>query len=210
MRKYFIIFSLFLLIVSSMGMPCFASNSYEYPDISTAPNISSIYTHHFIFDNGGTLTAFVIGSDDKSAVDGARFEIGRNSYDRKFGILASTGEIQVYKFILISGNWSFSKLETMEKGGWSYYDYFFGSGNYECIPIESSKDIIRKSDESVFFQQTPVTEQTVLTPILEGMEMNQLITTTIIGLAVLLIPLLICLIGFWKAWRLLLKILHKS
>lgn len=63
----------------------------------------------------------------------------------------------------------------------------------------------------IFFQGSPVTEPaTELAPILEKVEMMEPIITTIVGLAKLLIPLLICLLGFWKAWRLLLKIFHKS
>lgn len=69
-----------------------------------------------------------------------------------------------------------------------------------------------------FFQQPPeeipeipeetTPETTTLKLILEKVEMKEPIMTTIVGLAKLLIPLLICLIGFWKAWRLLSKTLY--
>lgn len=72
---------------------------------------------------------------------------------------------------------------------------------------------VYNQDHTTFFMNPPVAEQqeiTTLKPILEKVEMKEPIVTTIVGLAKLLIPLLICLLGFWKAWRLLSKILHKS
>lgn len=88
---------------------------------------------------------------------------------------------------------------------------FGGSGTI----ITSGVDIYsNNSYTEIFFQKTPVAEteeiQKVLFPILEKVEMKEPIVTTIVGLAKLLIPLLICLLGFWKACRLLSKILHKS
>lgn len=67
-------------------------------------------------------------------------------------------------------------------------------------------DVYTDSTYSDFFFDTP----TVLFQVLEKVEMTQEITTTIVGLAKLLIPLLVCLIGFWKAWQALSKQLHKA
>lgn len=71
----------------------------------------------------------------------------------------------------------------------------------------SSFDIYRDTDyNEIFFHPAPLT----LVQELEKVEMTQEITTTIVGLAKLLIPLLVCLIGFWKAWQALSKQLHKA
>ena len=118
-------------------------------------------------------------------------------------------------------------------GAWLNYDlYIFDSSNYEFVYhssqgfnysgvkefIYSSKDIkIERGSSDVFFQQTPVLTSSILIQVetslaqeLEKVEMTQEITTTIVGLAKLLIPLLICLLGFCKAWQLLSRLLHKA
>ena len=85
----------------------------------------------------------------------------------------------------------------------SYGYYVNGSNHYFYTNI----NIYNDNTCTDFFFKAPVT---VLVPVLEKMEMKEPIVTTIVGLAKLLIPLLICLIAFWKAWRLLSRILHKS
>lgn len=63
---------------------------------------------------------------------------------------------------------------------------------------------VASSDVNFFFPNLMVA------PALEKVEMTQEITTTIVGLAKYLIPLLICLLGFWKAWQILSHSLHKA
>ena len=79
---------------------------------------------------------------------------------------------------------------------------YFSTGLYDGI--YKNKLVVEAGGD--FFQLAPLTLQ----PILEKVEMTQEITTTIVGLAKLLIPLLICLLGFCKAWQLLSKLLHKA
>lgn len=117
------------------------------------------------------------------------------------------------------------------KGGINYYELTAnGSINlvcekptnaiteYEYSTILYSSSDVMVNNGGLFFQQTPVDKQAltlpleekVLAPIMEKVEMKEPIMITIVGLAKLLIPLLIYLLGFWKAWQVFLKILHKS
>lgn len=108
-----------------------------------------------------------------------------------------------YTYILNNDDstWSSYDNGTSESGNTishtPYYDIYY-----------SEIDIYNKSGDIVF--QVPPVQQRVVAQKLEGVEMKEPIITTIVGLAKLLIPFLICLIGFWKGWQLLLKILHKS
>lgn len=83
------------------------------------------------------------------------------------------------------------------------------SHTIDVIEVVYSSKGIYNNDGTTFFMNPPV-QQGVVAQKLEEVEMLDPITTTLVGLAKLLIPLLICLLGFWKAWQLLLKILHKS
>lgn len=67
----------------------------------------------------------------------------------------------------------------------------------------------RRANAGLFFQQTPLVELE-LAPVVERINLTTEITTTITGLVGLLIPLLICLIGFWKGWHLLSNLLHRA
>ena len=81
--------------------------------------------------------------------------------------------------------------------------------------IASNTDYYYWENGTPFFQATPVPSMVhiatgVVDKALEKVEMTQEITTTIVGLAKYLIPLLICLLGFWKAWQILSHSLHKA
>ena len=79
---------------------------------------------------------------------------------------------------------------------------YFSTGLY----ADKDKSSVIVEPGGDFVHLAPLT----LEPILEKVEMTQEITTTIAGLAKLLIPLLVCLVGFWKAWQALSKLLHKA
>lgn len=112
------------------------------------------------------------------------------------------------------GHVKFYSFDTStEKFNFAWEGDVNGDHNISNMNIVYSSKGIYNSDHTTFFMNPPVTEQpetTTLKPILEKVEMKQPIITTIVGLAKLLIPFLVCLIAFWKAWQLLLKILHKS
>lgn len=121
----------------------------------------------------------------------------RTSYD-------SSTPLTLQQYIFKDHVWSVDGTNTGTHG-------YFNEAIYYSDDIINTDGTVFVSGMRSFFQSTPATTSTtVLATILGKMEMNQQITTTIVGLAVLLIPLLICLIGFWKAWQLLLKMLHKS
>lgn len=73
--------------------------------------------------------------------------------------------------------------------------------------IHSSVDIYDMSDSNkVVFQGPPVGTLAKVVTLEEAKE----IPITIVGLAKSLIPLLICLISFWKGWQILSRILHRA
>lgn len=87
------------------------------------------------------------------------------------------------------------------------HDYV-GYTNADCI-IWSSFDIYNE-DSTLFFQVTPLSKG-ILAPIMgEVKPITKEIVITLVGLLKLLIPFLICLLGFWKGWKILLKILHQA
>ena len=98
------------------------------------------------------------------------------------------------------------------EGNYSYDDHVPAftkvSNSTEPVEFTANFNVYNNSSCTDFFFNTPVTG--ILAPILEKVEMSEPILTTVVGLVGLLIPLLICLLGFWKAWGLLSKILHKS
>jgi hypothetical protein len=89
--------------------------------------------------------------------------------------------------------------------GYICYEWFGNAITSDTILMANGD--LYKEDDSLFFQLPP---QTILRKVMEVEAEKKEITTTLVGLARLLIPFLICLIGFWKAWRLLLRILQKA
>lgn len=82
-----------------------------------------------------------------------------------------------------------------------------GDTHTGCINIKySSKGIYNEDHKSFFFKTPP----TLLAQKLEKVEMTQEITTTLVGLAKYLIPLLVSLLAFWKAWQILCYLLGKA
>lgn len=89
----------------------------------------------------------------------------------------------------------------------SYVCYsWFGKAITSDEILMCNGDIYKEGD-TLFFQLPP---QTILRKVMEVEAKKKEITTTLVGLAKLLIPLLICLIGFLKAWALLLRILRNA
>ena len=204
MRKCFIIFSLVLLLLFSFTVNCFAANDtyvlQNGDELSIPPIPENLvpYTYVLYYQPELNWVHFYF-----SVVEGSRFVLVNqtNGYYMLECLDANGNKLEIHK--MGTGN-----------GYAQWTDWFYNSDNaglkVDCFNnglVTANRDI-RSSDGSIFFQVTPVTG--TLAPILEKVEMKETITTTIVGLAVLLIPLLICLIGFWKAWKLLSKILHKS
>lgn len=84
--------------------------------------------------------------------------------------------------------------------------------------IATNTDYYHWENTTPFFQATPLPSVVYIQPLtiaeemekMKVQELSQTIVTTIVGLAKYLIPLLICLLGFWKAWKLLSKTLRKA
>lgn len=79
---------------------------------------------------------------------------------------------------------------------------------FTTVPIEgvSCTDVLDLSSPT----ETPQEARGTLAPIVGKLEIATPITTTLVGLVKLLIPLLICLVGFWKAWQFLSTLLRKA
>lgn len=90
------------------------------------------------------------------------------------------------------------------------------SHNISNMTILYSSQGIYNSDKTTFFFKAPVTVvpeteiQGTLAPILERVEMMEPIVTTISGTLKLLIPFLVSLIAFWKAWQVFSRVLHHA
>lgn len=124
------------------------------------------------------------------------------------GFQSNYESITDFSCIYYSINESDGLINTTDKNRTSFTNarsgyYVSGSNHYFYTNINIYTD---NTCTAFFFQIAPLT----LEPILGKVEMTQEITTTIVGLAKLLIPLLICLLGFWKAWQLLSRLLHKA
>lgn len=194
--KRFLIFFSFLFV----SIFLFIGTSYAAEvDLPSVPEVSEQYVHYILYEQNNNYgpCVLVFASDTP-------FEITRSYIKYEWVITINfDSNINCYTFTLND-----------DKNGWKQLNFqedkniiekgFSGEGG---VYLATFDIYASKTGDEFFFQRTPVT---VLAPILEKVEMNQQITTTIVGLAVLLIPLLICLIGFWKACRLLSKILHKS
>ena len=156
----------------------------------TGSNVRTTATNYMVW--AGKYDCFLFYFFDSGYIDGNNFVWTSNASSSEYNHFW----IEIYK----DGTFH-SKCNPEHKSGPNdiWYPYFI-----DCTTS------LYNSDGTVFLQPAPVTEQTILTPILEKMEMKEPIITTIVGLAKLLIPLLICLIGFWKAWKLLSKTLYNA
>lgn len=207
-NKILTITFLFLFVLLIFNVNSYASNSLivEEHDMSDIYNHFSTDDAFFIYIAPGTTKYFFY--KPTSAYPNHTYYNSRFSENTKGTIFYCDSSFnQAYKYEFYSYNTSTQKFEYQWTG-----DIDGGHNISNMIIVYSSKGIYN-ADHTTFFINPPVAEQpetTTLKPILEKVEMKEPIMTTIVGLAKLLIPFLICLIGFWKAWQLLLKILHKS
>lgn len=195
-NKILTISIIFILISFTFINNCFATSD-TYNVIGTNDikyTISSNISNFIIADFYGTEYYVLIYSSD----DTTTWKITQlNDTYKTTSIINSSGTFNIIKINKSNTDFSTGSVETWNNKTITIYQDI----------IYSSNDIYDLAGNGIFFQGAPVT---VLTPILEKMEMKEPIVTTVVGLAKLLIPLLICLVGFWKAWRLLSKILYKS
>lgn len=88
------------------------------------------------------------------------------------------------------------------------FDYITCRVKNSVIQGYSSINIYGDNTYTDFFFKSPVTG--TLAPILERVEMMEPIATTISGTLKLLIPFLVSLIAFWKAWQVFSRVLHHA
>lgn len=86
-------------------------------------------------------------------------------------------------------------------------NYFWAIGNIP-IYVDAERQALWLEPVDNFFLKAPVTG--TLAPILERVEMMEPIVTTISGTLKLLIPFLVSLIAFWKAWQVFSRVLHHA
>lgn len=217
MKRFLIISIIVLIALLTLTVNCFAS--YDFPSVDGLEFehayygyfISEVYTYDSVLNKTARYTRLhVYSSDDKNTID----NVVLNHFTEQEGIDAISitspnGPVRTSVYILYDTGWKYNQgMDLSANTTATFVRNDIETLGSEIIMYESSTDIRENgSTSNLFFPAAPVT---VLAPILEEVEMNQPITTTIVGLAKLLIPLLICLIGFWKAWRLLSRMLHKS
>ena len=194
-NKILIISILFIIITFSLTLSCFAGMDFTVTDelIENCNSISNGRDYIILTDNYTCYVLFLPTNVSRVYISNGRL------YNYTDG--TTNGLFDLYT----------ANNNVLSDGGdgTSYDRISTFSFWYSTIDIMNGT-----TGDTVFFQKTPVTEQTtkptILYPILEKTEMKEPIITTIVGLAKLLIPLLICLIGFWKAWQLLSKTLYKA
>ena len=101
---------------------------------------------------------------------------------------------------------------TVWTAGWSGTGGFNNKGIHQIF--ESYTDVYEPDLTTVFFKaptvEIPIVEKTTIAEKLEGVELEKPIITEIIGLCKYIIPLLVCLIGLYKAFKMLCTTLRKA
>lgn len=193
-NKILVIFMLILLLLTFGITNCFASTT-----LINSLNVRDYYAlvEEYFANKGWTIYDYIITSEESKAY----IYIYPSETYRCYieGSLIKTEACKIFAFEDIDNPMSYELVDGRN---------FVGYTNANCI-IWSSFDI-NNSDGTLFFQRTPLS-QGILAPIMgEAKPKMKEITTTLVGLAKLLIPLLVCLIGFLKALQLLSKILRQA
>lgn len=207
LKKKLFISVLFFILIVSMIFPVFASSgSVTYYNSAFPDNVidvisnSEYYTDDYYvlgcrwsYRNYNNYYVFFIKKTDTLIVT---FDSGSSW---------SVNEVCYYTSYTFNSDGTLSSSPT----GLVYEECnssrFFGNDLYNDV-FFLNNGTFYKSDGSVFFQQTPLRKVLIQAEVTKNKE----VITTIVGLAKSLIPLLICLVGFWKAWRLLSRILFKA
>lgn len=194
-KKILIILSLVLLILTLNFSCCFASS--DIPSIHVDD-----YSYYFVFSYSGNTFLITTSNTDFPVGASTSFE------DCTIFYLKSS---QYNSYILSDNSWSSCDLST--------YNLVESDGRIVFKPgtglqmMHSNFDLKYDSywsgilGEEFFFLLTP---HSVIRVKVMGVEMAKPVMTTIVGLVKLLIPLLIFLVGFWKAWAFLSKTLRQA
>ena len=177
-------------VISSMLI--FSSNSlafdfthdnveYKLPDLPTDLSPEFDKNSYFILKDAGGGIYLIYTTSTLSHVVYAEGKLYFKDGNASFG-----------SYVLSKDTWSFDTKTGLFKGANFTFLY--------------SKFDIYDGNDNVFFQRTPVGQLVKVVTLEEAKE----IPLTIVGLAKFLIPLLICLISFWKGWQILSRILHRA
>lgn len=192
--KIVAIWTLILFILLSSFVSCFASVDFEFDGVdysfadfpfdTSDPNLHYVLLHN----NYGYCVYYSLSSDFE------KFVFDDSGSQSILSALGSTGELVVNPYISDYDTGSDKWGACREWGAVGGVDFTFLKSNCPVYDTEGK----------VFFAVTPLAQ------IVSKVELTQEITTTIVGLLKLLIPLLICLLSFWKGWKFFLEILHKA
>ena len=195
-NKILVIFMLILLLLTFGITNCFASVAVD------SSNGQTIYNKVVTYCNSNNITIY----DYIITSDGYVYVATQSDYEMFINHLWD-GDFIFCKGCMI---FEFSDAETFKIAVSSS-----NGSNYTEVTADEGKNITYSSydvldnEGTLFFQVTPLGVGS-LALIAMRLNLTEEITTTLVGLLKLLIPFLICLIGFWKGWHLLLKILRKA
>lgn len=195
------ILTVFLIVI--LISFCFIGNSAfaievteEYPDL---PVIEGAVDYRYMiakYNANGNIWLFLFYSTD-GTLDLSHDIISNGSWATTN---KSSSSVFLKKYYIKNNAWS--QIDSSSIGSGSTLEVVYNASTQ--FTYIKSDFYIYNADGSIFFPVTPLAQ------ILGKVEMTQEITTTIVGLAKLLIPLLACLLGLWKAWQILSKLLHKA
>lgn len=201
-NKILAVFFIFILIsYCFIGTSVYATNY----DLSDYENKDLMNGSWFIYYDQSSNLIYLVTSDSTSRPYLTCYLSGGYDWSSmgKLGDYSNMGGFYKYTFNLSTN--TFENKKHIDNGCLNF-------GDPTDKIIASGCDLYRYQSFTSFFQPTPVPSM-VNIPIakeLEKVEMTQEITTTLVGLAKYLIPLLVSLLAFWKAWQILSHSLHKA
>lgn len=212
MKNKILIITIIFVLISFL----FINNSFavaNYPDVAeTVESFGHLYRKYIVIscNNNGEemILLWVFGCSSESLIENSRFEITETGVDivvSSLDLTANGGSLQYQSYNILDGKWNAHGYSYLNNG----QTKTLGTGATDGVNLkiyESSHPVYYKGTDTIFSTEPPM----ILSGIVKEMEMMEPIVTTLLGLLGLLIPLLICLIGFWKVWSLLSRILHKS
>ena len=186
--------TLILFILLSSFVSCFASVDFEFDGVdysfadfpfdTSDPNLHYVLLHNYY----GYCVYYSLSSDfERFVFDDSRSQGVLSAFDST-GV--RVGDIYISDYNTDSDTWG----DCREWGDVTGTNFTFLKSNCPVYDTEGK----------VFFSVTPLAQ------VVSKVELTQGITTTIVGLVKLLIPLLIFLVGFWKAWAFLSKTLRQA